>query len=170
MQSRIRAFAAGFEDNLAAALLGVLLLAMCWQVLTRYVLGAPSEWTEEAARYLYVYVVFLGTSAGISSRSHVSIAYFTERLPPLTRLAVSLAVDVLILTFLAVMVWWGTKATMRNVDIPLSVTQVSYAWVYVVIPVTSLIMIVRTVLLMRSDVLRYRRFHLAPEDQQRVII
>lgn len=161
---------AGLEENLAALLLGILLAVMCWQVLTRYALGSPSDWTEEASRYLYVYVVFLGTSAGISSRSHVSIAYFTERLPPLTRLIASLVVDALILAFLAVMVWWGAKATLRNVDIPLSVTQLSYAWVYVVIPVTSVAMIVRTVLLMRSDILRYRDYHLAPADQQRVII
>lgn len=164
------ALAAGFEDNLAAALLGLLLLAMCWQVLTRYVLGAPSDWTEEACRYLYVYVVFLGTSAGISSRSHVSVAYFTDMLPAGPRLALSLAVDALILAFLAIMVWWGVKATLRNVDIPLSVTQVSYAWVYIVIPITSALMIVRLLLLMRSDVARYRAFHVAPEDRQRVII
>ena len=71
---RVPSWVARFEDNLAALLLGVLLAAMCWQVLTRYAFGAPSDWTEEASRYLYVYVVFLGTSAGISSRSHVSIA------------------------------------------------------------------------------------------------
>jgi TRAP-type C4-dicarboxylate transport system permease small subunit len=167
---RLRTFLAGFEDNLAAALLGLMLIVMCWQVLTRYVVGAPSEWSEEASRYLYVYVVFLGTSAAISTRSHVSIPYFSDMLPPPVRLALSLVVDVLIIAFLVVMVWWGWKATLRNVDIPLSVTQVSYAWVYVIIPVTSAIMIVRTVLLMRHDVLRYRAFHAAPEDHQRIII
>jgi TRAP-type C4-dicarboxylate transport system permease small subunit len=158
------------EENLAAALLALLLVAMGWQVFTRYALGAPSDWTEEAARYLYVYVVFLGTSAGISSRSHVSIAFFVERLPPLARLAVSLAVDVLILAFLAIMVWWGAKATLRNVDIPLSVTQVSYAWVYVIVPLTSVAMIVRTVLLMRGDIARYREWRVGPSDARRVII
>lgn len=169
-RARLRTFVAGFEDNVAAALLGLLLIVMCWQVLTRYVLGAPSDWSEEAARYLYVYVVFLGTSAGISNRSHVSIAYFTEMLRPGARLAVSLLVDLLILAFLAFMVWWGIKATLRNVDIPLAVTQVSYACVYVVIPLTSIAMIVRTVLLMHSDIVRFRAYHLAPEDHQRVII
>jgi len=167
---RVPSWVARFEDNLAALLLGVLLAAMCWQVLTRYAFGAPSDWTEEASRYLYVYVVFLGTSAGISSRSHVSIAYFTDMLPALPRLVLSLVVDTLILAFLAVMVWWGTRATLRNLDIPLSVTQVSYAWVYVVVPLTSLAMIGRTVALMITDVRRYRLFHAAPEDQQRVII
>src|SRR5260221_12335403 len=103
-RAAVRTFVAGFEDNVAAALLGLLLIVMCWQVLTRYVLGTPSDWSEEAARYLYVYVVFLGTSAGISSRSHVSIGYFTELLPPGPRLAASLLVDVLILAFLAIMV------------------------------------------------------------------
>jgi TRAP-type C4-dicarboxylate transport system permease small subunit len=166
----LRRFVAGFEENLAAALLALLLLAMCWQVLTRYVLGAPSDWTEEASRYLYVYVVFLGTSAGISSRSHVSIAYFTDMLSPGRRLAVSLAVDVLIIAFLVVMVVWGARATWRNLDIPLSVTQVSYAWVYVIVPLTSVAMVVRTLLVMRTDVLRYRNFHAAPVEAQRVII
>jgi TRAP-type C4-dicarboxylate transport system permease small subunit len=169
-QAKWRTWIAGFEENLAALLLAILLAVMCWQVLTRYVLGMPSEWSEEAARYLYVYVVFLGTSAGISSRSHVSIAFFAERLPPAPRLVLSLVVDVLILAFLAVMVWWGWKATLRNVDIPLSVTQVSYAWVYIVVPVTSVLMIVRTLLLMRRDIARFRHFHQAPEDGQRVII
>jgi TRAP-type C4-dicarboxylate transport system permease small subunit len=167
---RLPGWVARFEDNLAALLLGLLLAAMCWQVLTRYALGAPSDWTEEASRYLYVYVVFLGTSAGISSRSHVSIAYFTDMLAPLPRLLLSLVVDALILAFLAVMVWWGTRATVRNLDIPLSVTQVSYAWVYVVIPLTSLAMIARTIALMISDIRRYRLSHAAPEDHQRVII
>jgi len=167
---RVPRWAAAIEDNLAALLLGVLLVAMCWQVLTRYVLGVPSDWTEEASRYLYVYVVFLGTSAGISTRSHVSISYFTDRLSPLARVVVSLGVDVLILGFLAVMVWWGTRATLRNLDIPLSVTQVSYAWVYVVIPVTSLAMIVRTLALMHGDIVRYRTQHLAPQDNPQVII
>ena len=167
---RVPRWVAQFEDNLAALLLGVLLAAMCWQVLTRYVLGVPSDWTEEASRYLYVYVVFLGTSAGISTRSHVSISFFTDRLSPLPRLLLSLGVDVLILAFLAVMVWWGTRATIRNVDIPLSVTQVSYAWVYVVIPLTSLAMIVRTIFLMRNDIRRYRVYHVAPVDNQQVII
>ena len=167
---RLPSWVSRFEDNLAALLLGVLLIAMCWQVLTRYAFGAPSEWTEEASRYLYVYVVFLGTSAGISSRSHVSISFFTDRLPPLPRLAVSLCVDALILAFLGVMVWWGTRATLRNLDIPLSVTQVSYAWVYVVVPVTSVAMIVRTVALMAGDVRRYAEHRAGPQDQQRVII
>ena len=167
---RVPGWIARFEDNLAAVLLGLLLVAMCWQVLTRYALGAPSDWTEEASRYLYVYVVFLGTSAGISSRSHVSISFFTDRLPPLSRLVLSLCVDALILAFLVVMAWWGTRATLRNLDIPLSVTQVSYAWVYVIVPLTSLAMIVRTVALMAGDVGRYRTHRVAPEDQQRVII
>ena len=169
-RAAVRRWLANGEENLAGILLAMLLAAMGWQVFTRYALGAPSDWTEEAARYLYVYVVFLGTSAGISSRSHVSIAFFVERLPPFARLAMSLAVDVLILAFLAIMVWWGTKATLRNVDIPLSVTQVSYAWVYVIVPLTSVAMIVRTVLLMYGDIARYRQWRVAPPDAQRVII
>jgi TRAP-type transport system small permease protein len=148
------------ELDLAAALLGLLLVVMLVQVVTRYALNDPTAWTEEVCRYLYVY---------IADRSHVSVNVLTHMLMPRAQLFIALVVDLLIVAFLAILAWYGVRATLRNVDIPLSVLQVPYAWVYVIVPVTALTMMARTLWRMREDVGRYRE-HRGVGEEGRAII
>jgi TRAP-type transport system small permease protein len=157
------------ELDLAAALLGLLLVVMLVQVVTRYALNDPTAWTEEVCRYLYVYIVFLGASAAIADRSHVSVNVLTQMLAPRVQLCVALAVDVLIVALLTILAWYGVRATLRNVDIPLSVLQVPYAWVYVIVPITAVTMMARTLWRMREDVGRYRE-HRSVGEQGRAVI
>jgi len=161
--------AAGWEENIAAVLLAVLLAVMLVQVFTRYVLNDPTAWTEEACRYLYVYIVFLGASAAIADRSHVSVNVLTQMMPAPIRLVLALAVDVLVVGFLAILAWYGYRATLRNVDIPLAVLQVPYAWVYAIVPLTSVTMMARTLWRMRDDVRRHREHRAVGEEGRAVI-
>ena len=43
-------------------LLGALVAAVVWQVVSRYLLNSPSSVTEEIARYLLIWVSMLGAS------------------------------------------------------------------------------------------------------------
>ena len=72
---RVKRFFLRFEENLAALCLGGLLVTLFLQVFTRFITRDPLSWTEEAARYLYVYVVFLGSSAAVTDRTHVAIDF-----------------------------------------------------------------------------------------------
>jgi TRAP-type C4-dicarboxylate transport system permease small subunit len=126
-------------------------------VFTRFVLFDPLSWTEEAARYLYVYVVFLGSSIAVTDRTHVSIDFLVQRLPPRPRLAVVLLVHLAVLFLLGNLFYWGIRATIRQLNIPLVVLDIPYAWVYVVVPVTAALMAIRTVGVLGEDVRRYRR-------------
>jgi TRAP-type C4-dicarboxylate transport system permease small subunit len=140
-----------FEENLAALFMGGLLFTLFLQVFTRYVLNDPLSWTEEAARYIYVYIVFLGASAAISDRSHVGIDYFAKALPLRAQWTVSLLVNLAILFVLAQLLYWGWRAAMRQWNMPLVVLDVPYTWVYIVIPVTAVLMTVRTLVIMGED-------------------
>ncbi|MSP50690.1 MAG: TRAP transporter small permease [Alphaproteobacteria bacterium] len=139
------------EENVAALCMAALLATLALQVFTRYVLNDPFAWTEEASRYLYVYIVFLGSSAAVSDRSHVAIGFLVAALPRALQWAVSFAVNLLILFLLANLVWWGWVATVRQWSIPLMVLEIPYAWVYGVIPVTATLMTLRTIIVMRED-------------------
>ena len=101
-------------------------------------------------------MVFLGSSAAVTERSHVAIDFLVLKLPRAGRLAVALLVNVLVLFVLANLIYWGIRATLRKLDIPLVVLDIPYAWVYVVVPVTAVLMTVRTLVVMREDVRRYR--------------
>lgn len=147
----MRRFVLKFEENLAALLMGGLLFTLFLQVFTRYVLNDPLSWTEEVARYVYVYIVFLGASAAISDRTHVGIDYFAKALPVRAQWALSVAVNLLVLCALALLAYWGWRAAMRQWNMPMVVLDIPYTWVYVVVPVTAVLMSLRTIALMRED-------------------
>lgn len=147
----MRRFFLRFEENIAALFMGGLLFVLFLQVFTRYALNDPLSWTEEAARYMYVYIVFLGASAAISDRSHVGIDYFAKALPIKVQWLVSLLVNLAILAVLALLLYWGWRAAMRQWNMPLVVLDIPYTWVYVVIPITAALMTIRTVVVMGED-------------------
>lgn len=43
---------------LSTIIMGVMVIAVCWQVITRYILNNPSTVTEEALRYLLIWVTW----------------------------------------------------------------------------------------------------------------
>ncbi|MBM3480129.1 MAG: TRAP transporter small permease [Alphaproteobacteria bacterium] len=147
----MRSFVLKFEENLAACFMGALLFVLFLQVFTRYVLNDPLSWTEEAARYIYVYIVFLGASAAISDRTHVGIDYFAKALPVRAQWALSAGVNLLVLSALALLAYWGWRAAMRQWNMPMVVLDIPYTWVYLVVPVTAVLMSVRTIALMGED-------------------
>ena len=44
-------------------------MGVSWQVISRYLLAAPSSWTEEVARFLMIWVTFLGAGGLIAVNS-----------------------------------------------------------------------------------------------------
>ena len=61
------------EEVIAGAALLVVVLAVCWGVLTRYVTAQPAAWSGEVAGMGFAWLVFLGAAAGFKRGLHVSI-------------------------------------------------------------------------------------------------
>ena len=50
-----------------------MILCMMWQVVSRFVLNISVPWTDEASRYLWITICFIGAGAAISEGAHVEI-------------------------------------------------------------------------------------------------
>lgn len=147
-----------YGDEAASVALGVLLFAMLiWQVVTRYLLDDPSLYTEEAARYLYVGVVFLGAAAAVRTRSHIGMPFLAERLPPGLRLGLGLFTQALTLGFCAAVTLWGVRAAAREWDLPSMAMEIPTGMVLAVIPLSMALIALRTLACMAEDVAAYRR-------------
>src|SRR5436190_418561 len=163
----LRRLAAGFEANLAAIMLALMLAVMTLQVFTRYVLNDSPEWTEEALRYMYVFVVFFGTSAAITDRTHVSISFLIEMLPRNLQIAVAVMSNLVIVAFLGFLLYWGIVATISQRVIPLTTMDVPYSIVYVIVPVTAVLMIIRLFVVMWDDVVHN---HAAMDEAPKAVL
>jgi len=123
-------------------LMAVSVLNVLWQVFTRFILKAPSSFTEELARYLLIWVGLLGASYAAGQKMHLAIDVVLNRLKSKTRYLAELYIQVFIFLFaLLVMVIGG----IRLVTITLILNQISAAlqiklgYVYLVIPISGLL-------------------------------
>ena len=61
--------------------LACILIVVILQVFFRYVAQIVVPWTEEAARYLCIWMVFLGAAAAVAKKSHICVTFLVERVP-----------------------------------------------------------------------------------------
>ena len=60
-------------------LVAVMVLACCWQVITRFLLNDPSQWTEEFLRYALIWMTMLGAPYAYGKDQHLSIRVLVDK-------------------------------------------------------------------------------------------
>jgi TRAP-type C4-dicarboxylate transport system permease small subunit len=81
----LRALDAGVaraERGVAVVLLAVTVALVILQVFFRYVLNSSLSWSEEAARYLFIWSAVLGFSSSVEARRLFSFDMLARRLSP----------------------------------------------------------------------------------------
>jgi TRAP-type transport system small permease protein len=81
------------------------------QVFSRYIINRPTSWSEELARYLFVWITFLGGAVVIRKRRHVDVSFLTDRLPHRVAAVLLLVADLAVLFFLGALAWAGIGIT-----------------------------------------------------------
>lgn len=66
----------------------------------RYVVNKPLAWSEELARFLSIYLVYIASSVVLRDDSHMSMDYVVQLLPEKTRAIVDIIGKVIISSFL----------------------------------------------------------------------
>jgi TRAP-type C4-dicarboxylate transport system permease small subunit len=79
------------------------------QVFCRYVLNHSLFWSEELARYLLVWLTFLGASVAYYRGMHPGIDVVYARLPDTIRKAAAVTVHLLSMALFAIMIIFGIK-------------------------------------------------------------
>src|SRR5215211_858186 len=75
-----RVTTAGFA--VAAALVGVIAAAFCYEVVTRYFFSAPTSWTYDLGCYLLAAVIFLSMPEMTRRGSHIQVNLIFDGLSP----------------------------------------------------------------------------------------
>ena len=95
--------------NITELIISIVLICMLTlvilQVLFRYILFMPLGWSEEMARYLMTWLVFLGASIASIKGEHLAITFLLDKLPSRYRTLVIILINVIICIFLADKVW-----------------------------------------------------------------
>ncbi|MGF1734468.1 TRAP transporter small permease [Photobacterium satsumensis] len=124
-----------FNRVVVDSLLVVITLILLVQVLSRYLFGIPLVWTEELARYLFVWVAFLGIGYGVSERSHIQINFFTKNLSPKKLLGIRLFIEFLTLGAVIYLAPYCWELFDDQRYVMSSVLQIPMSWIVLALPV-----------------------------------
>jgi TRAP-type C4-dicarboxylate transport system permease small subunit len=125
-------------DALAITLFVAMFGCVLGQVVFRYFLGSPLVWSDELARYLFVWCAFLGWIVAARKRSHLGIAVVGERLGPRGAAALRLVGAAAAVSFAGVLVFYGTRIAVRNVDVDTVALFFTIGAVYAIVPLAGI--------------------------------
>ena len=126
------------------------------QILFRYVFNAPLGWSEEVARFSFVWVSFFGASALMRMREHINVTVFTDHFPPRLRSAAVLIANAGALVCIYIFVVGGIALTTNEWDQLAPATQVRMGWIYLAIPISATLMGIWVVIQTIDTALRLR--------------
>ena len=117
-------------DRVTILVLVVLVLVVGAQVFARYVLNHSLFWSEELARYLFIYVVFLGATIALRHGQHIQVSFFADRLPSALRWADAILVDLLLLAFTGTVFWQSVRLAGVVWTVPMVSLPLPWTFVY----------------------------------------
>lgn len=94
-------------EVMCTAIMGYMVLAVCWQVITRFVLKNPSTVTEEILRYLLVWTTMVGGAYAYGRRKHLSINMLAKKLPARGQKVLDIFVQAVVIAFCVVVMIIG---------------------------------------------------------------
>ncbi len=134
---RFATCAARAVDVMAIATFGGMFACVLGQVFFRYFLGDPTTWSDELARYLFVWCSFLGWVIAARRRSHLAIGSLPERAPPRGRAFLALFAAAAAIVFAAVLTYYGAQIALRNVDVDTTTLFFTMGAVYAIVPLAA---------------------------------
>ena len=126
----------------AAGLL--LLCTVCSDALAiifRYGIDKPLIWTEEAQRYLMVWVAFVGGASCVASGDHMAIDLLSGLLPEWARRLRRLTILALTALYCGILVWKGIPLALGNADQLAPATGIPMTYPYLAVGIGGALML-----------------------------
>lgn len=125
----------------------LLVFSVCWGVFTRYVLSAQSEWTDELARFLLIWIALLGGAVAFGTKGHLGVDYVVGKLHPEGAKLMAIIGQIIVLIFSVSILLMGGSQVVRN-TLAMQQTTPALGWkmghVYLALPIAGVFVILYT--------------------------
>ncbi|MHB0870149.1 MAG: TRAP transporter small permease [Chloroflexota bacterium] len=125
-------------DRILFATIGLLLAAMVFtvtiQVVFRYVVQDPPVWTEEVARYLFAWEIFVATGLAFGRGSHIVVDALLMAVPNSAKRWLLILSNLLVLAFLLLLVRYGIAMVQMTSNTVSAGAEINMGLVYASLP------------------------------------
>ena len=110
------------------------------QISLRVLFGMPLSWTEEVARYFFIWWVFFGSMLALRDRRHLAIDALVKHFPKKLLWPWEMGIHLLILGYLGTMFLMGIKLIPLQMMHRTAITDVPMGWVIAIVPICAVLM------------------------------
>lgn len=107
----IRWLDANIEKVLCVGLLALMSIIIVVQVFFRYVLQNSLQWSEEIARYMFIWLIYIGIAYGVKLDKHIAVDAVYSFLPAKAKPYYALIGYVIFAVFAVIVVYYGVLVT-----------------------------------------------------------
>ena len=134
-----------FEEGFIMACFAVMGIVLALQIFMRYVMNMPLIWSEELARYIFVWATFVGAGYGVRKKIHISVEIFFNLMPRKLKLAVTLFTHTLCVLVFAYLIPYGLDTVKTQWYIGSSAMEIPMSFVFAAIPLGCFIVCLRLI-------------------------
>ncbi|MDR3147123.1 MAG: TRAP transporter small permease [Treponema sp.] len=132
------------EEFFVCVCLALLILLVFFAAIFRFV-GMQVAWSIDVAQMMFAWSVFIGADLALHRHKHLGVDILTKRLPRIARRVIIFMCYLLMLGFLSVIIFYGTKLCIVNYKRFFYTLPISYSAVTAAGPVGCALMFVTVV-------------------------
>ena len=128
-------------ELVAQTLLGVMVVVVFVQVIFRFFIQQPLSWSEEVARYVFVWIIWMGAAVMVKQNGHPGMDLLTKSFPPRWQRATEVVMSLLYTATLLTVVVTGFALVRANMSQPSPAMELPIGIPYAAIPLAAVIML-----------------------------
>lgn len=146
---------------LVGAMLGTMVVVVFMQIVVRFLLPrlgftVSVPWSEELARYLMVWCIFLGAAVASRAGDLIAVESLVDAVPAQLGWRMKMLSYVATIAFLATLVWLGWRWVEFGEGESSTVMNLPMSWVYLALPVGAALTILNILTRLLEGVVRQR--------------
>ena len=116
------------------------------EVIRRFVLNYSSAWGEEAARYAFIYLGWIGAAYAVRERAHIRFDIVMQHLGPRAKAVAFMFTELVTIAFACIALYWSLHAvgTMLKFGAETPVLRINRVWVEAAVPIGFVLVILRS--------------------------
>lgn len=121
------------------------ILTVLWGIISRLIFHSPATWSEEVARFMFIWMVFLGISYSTLHDSHIRVTFVADTLfKGRSRQVLDIFIQLLTLAIFGWMFITGIRYVDYCMGVKTPALQMPRGWFVTILPITGGLMVIRT--------------------------
>lgn len=100
---------ANLERTLLIILSAIMTSSIILQVFMRYVMNSSLSWSEELARYCFIWLVYIGISYGVRMQKHIKVDAILQFMKDKQKIILGIIANLIFLVFSILIILYGNQ-------------------------------------------------------------